>query len=61
MKISGSFTDETLTQTSRHNFLQVYVDSSWETQGRLAGARGNKSDKEMKRRWFTSKAEKSYL
>ena len=32
---------------------------SSETQGRLAGARGNKSDKEMKRRWFTSKAEKA--
>ena len=30
-----------------------------ETQGRLAGTRGNKSDKEMKRRWFTSKAEKA--
>ena len=35
------------------------VEPSSETQGRLAGARGNKSDKETKRRWFTSKAEKA--
>ena len=34
---------------------------SSETQGRLAGARGNKSDKEMMRRWVTSKAEKALL
>ena len=33
--------------------------ASSETQGRLAGARGNKSDKEMKRHRFTSKAEKA--
>ena len=33
--------------------------SSSETQGRLVGARGNKSGKEMKRRRFTSKAEKA--
>ena len=33
--------------------------SSSETQGRLAGARGNKSGKEMKRRRFTSKAERA--
>ena len=32
--------------------------TSSETQGRLAGARGNKSGKEMKRRRFTSKAER---
>ena len=32
---------------------------SSETQGRLVGARGNKSGKEMKRRRFTSKAEKA--
>ena len=33
--------------------------TSSETQGRLAGARGNKSSKEMKRRRFTSKTEKA--
>ena len=33
--------------------------SSSETQGRLAGARGSKSGKEMKRRRFTSKAERA--
>ena len=33
--------------------------ASSETQGRLAGARGNKSDKEMKRHRFTSKAGKA--
>ena len=32
---------------------------SSETQGRLAGAKGNKSGKEMKRRRFTSKAERA--
>ena len=36
----------------------IYRAASSETQGRLAGARGNKSGKEMKRRRFTSKAEK---
>ena len=35
----------------------VDLETSSETQGQLAGARGNKLDKEMKRRWFTSKAE----
>ena len=33
--------------------------SSSDTQGRLVGATGNKSGKEMKRRRFTSKAEKA--
>ena len=28
--------------------------TSWETQGRLVGARGNKLGKEMKRRRFTA-------
>lgn len=32
------------------------LTASSETQGRLVGARGNKSGKEMKRRRFTSKA-----
>ena len=40
-------------------FVWVWRSSSSETQGRLAGARGNKSGKEMKRRRFTSKAEKA--
>ena len=35
------------------------TSSSSETQGRLAGAKGNKSGKEMKRRRFTSKAERA--
>ena len=34
-------------------------DASSETQGRLAGKRGNKSGKQMKRRRFTSKTEKA--
>ena len=34
--------------------------TSSDTQGQLAGARGNKSGKEMQRRRFTSKAEKSF-
>ena len=34
--------------------------TSSETKGRLAGARGNKSGKEMKRRRFTSTAEKAF-
>ena len=36
------------------------INPSSETQGRLAGARGNKSGKEMKRRRFTSRAEKAF-
>ena len=34
--------------------------TSSETQGRLVWARGNKSGKEIKRRRFTSKAEKAF-
>ena len=34
-------------------------NASSETQGRLVGARGNKSGNEMKHRRFTSKAEKA--
>ena len=41
----------------KHIFPATPSSSSSETQGWLAGARGNKSDKEMKRRWFTSKAD----
>ena len=45
---------------SAFQFLsQSMWNSSSETQGRLAGARGNKSGKEMKRRMFTSKAERA--
>ena len=36
-------------------FLLISFLASLETQGRLVGARGNKSGKEMKRRMFTSK------
>jgi len=36
------------------------INPSSKTQGRLAGARGNKSGKEMKRCKFTSKAEKAF-
>ena len=42
------------------SFLACSSYPSSETQGRLAGARGNKSGKEMKRRRFKSKAEKSF-
>ena len=35
------------------------METSSETQGRLVGARGNKSGKELKRRMFTSKAEEA--
>ena len=41
--------------------MQIDGLPSSETQERLAGARGNKSGKEMKRRRFTSKAEKKPL
>ena len=34
--------------------------TSSETQGQLAGARGNKSSKEMKRRRIKGKAEKAF-
>ena len=40
-------------------WLRFASKSSSETQGRLVGARGNKSGNEMKRRRFTSKAEKA--
>ena len=40
--------------------LKKEIKSSSETQGRLVVARGNKSGKEMKRRRFTSKAEKAF-
>ena len=36
------------------------INPSSETRGRLAGARGNKLGKQMKRRKFTSKAEKAF-
>ena len=42
------------------HYHKKYLFCSWvdvETQGQLAGARGNKLDKEKKRRWFTSKVE----
>ena len=35
--------------------------TSSETQGRLAGARGNKSGKEMKRRNFTKQADRTEI
>ena len=44
--------------TSRYRCDALTISSS-ETLGRLAGARGNKSGKETKRRRFTSKAKKA--
>ena len=40
-------------------YMRFNNSPSSETQGRLVGARGNKSGKEMKRRRFTSKAVKA--
>ena len=45
-------------EEKRKSWIAMKYTSS-ETQGRLAGARGNKSGKEMKRRTFTSKAERA--
>ena len=52
------FCTDTLREESPSIFLDQSGTSS-ETQGRLAGARGNKSGKEMKRRRLTRKAEKA--
>ena len=48
-----------LTLPGSGNMVALEQHPSSETQGRLAGARGNKSGKEMKRRRFTSKAERA--
>ena len=60
--ISLTFYNKWFLQVCYCYYLQgtcAQINPSSETQGRLAGARGNKSGKEMKRRMFTSKAERA--
>ena len=48
-----------ITQATWHDYIVTALIASSETQGRLVGARENKSGEEMKRRMFTSKAKKA--
>ena len=54
--VLSNFTRSHISSDRVRSGYEIMSRSSSETQGRLAGATGNKSGKEMKRRWFTSKA-----